>query len=90
MPDAPSRVLSNSVFGVERVTPGDHAEAAELEDRLEQASLLALGERERRVIELRKLCEFSFEEIAKELGFTSASSARSLFSRVMAELSKRL
>lgn len=84
-----SRVLSDSVFGVDRVTPDDHVEAAELERRLEEA-LLALDERARRVIELRKLCELSFEEIARELGFGSVSSARSLFSRAMAELSKRL
>lgn len=84
-----SHVLSDSVFGVDRVTPGDHVEAAELERRLEEA-LLALGERERRVIELRKLCELSFDEIARELGLGTASSARSLFSRAMAELSKRL
>lgn len=82
-------VLSDSVFGVDRITPGDHLEAAELERRLEEA-LLTLGERERRVIELRKLCEFSFEEIAKELGLGTASSARSLFSRAMAELSRLL
>lgn len=84
-----THVLSDSVFGIDRITPGDHLEAAELERRLEGA-LLSLPERERRVIELRKLCELSFEEIAKELGFSSASSARSLFSRAMAELSKRL
>lgn len=84
-----AHLLSDSVFGVDRITPCDHVEAAELERRLEEA-LLALGERERRVIELRKLCELPFEEIAKELGFGSASSARSLFSRAMAELSKRL
>jgi RNA polymerase sigma factor (sigma-70 family) len=82
-------VLSDSVFGVDRVTPGDHVAAAELERRLEDA-LLALGERERRAIELRKVCGLSFDDIAKELGFGSASSARSLFSRAMAELSKHL
>lgn len=84
-----AHVLSDSVFGVDRVTPRDHLEAAELERRLEEA-MLALGERERRVIELRKLCDLSFEEIAKELGLGTASSARSLFSRAMAELSKFL
>lgn len=88
-PAARPHVLSDSVFGVEHVTPRDHLEAAELEMRLEDA-LLALGERERRVIELRRICDLSFEEIAKELGFGSVSSARSLFSRAMAELSKRL
>jgi RNA polymerase sigma factor (sigma-70 family) len=84
-----ARVLSDSVFGIDNITPGDHLQAAELERRLEEA-LLALGERERRVIELRKLCALSFEEIARELGFGSASSARSLYSRAMAELSNRL
>lgn len=84
-----SRVLSDSVFGVDLTTPQDLAQAAELELKLEEA-LLALDESKRRVIELRKVCKFSFEEIAKELGFTSASSARSLFSRAMAELAEQL
>jgi len=84
-----THLLSDSVFGVDRIKPDDHVEAAELERRLE-AALLALGERERRVIELRRLCELSFDEIAKELGFGSASSARSLFSRAMAELANLL
>lgn len=84
-----SRVLSDSVFGVDRTTPQDLAQAAELELKLEEA-LLALDDSKRRVIELRKVCKFSFEEIAKELGFTSASSARSLFSRAMAELAEQL
>lgn len=84
-----SRVLSDSVFGVDRTTPQDLAQAAELELKLEEA-LLALDKSKRRVIELRKVCKFSFEEIARELGFTSASSARSLFSRAMSELSEQL
>ena len=84
-----STVLSDSVLGHDSTTPSRIAQAAELEQQVETA-LLALDERQRRVIELRKLCEFSFEEIATELGFSSPSSARSLFSRAMSELAERL
>jgi RNA polymerase sigma factor (sigma-70 family) len=84
-----STVLTDSVLGTDRSTPSKHAQAAETEQRVE-AALLALDERARRAIELRKLCNLSFEEIAKELGLGGASSARSLYSRAMAELAKRL
>jgi RNA polymerase sigma-70 factor (ECF subfamily) len=84
-----STVLSDSVLGADLTTPSQHAEASETERRLEDA-LLALEERQRRAIELRKLCEFSFEEIAEELELGAASSARSLYSRAMAELAKHL
>jgi RNA polymerase sigma-70 factor (ECF subfamily) len=84
-----SSSLSDSVFGRDSTTPSRFAQAAELEQRLEDA-LLALDERERRVIELRRLCELSFEDIARELGFSSPSSARSLFSRAMSALAERL
>jgi DNA-directed RNA polymerase specialized sigma24 family protein len=47
-------------------------------------------ERQRRAIELRKMCALSFEELAQELELGAESSARSLYSRAMAELAKRL
>ena len=84
-----STFLTDSVFGHESTTPSRVAQAAESERRLEGA-LLALEERHRRVIELRKLCELSFEEIALELGLGTASSARSLLSRAMSALADRL
>lgn len=84
-----SIALSDSVLGHDSTTPSRIAQAAELEQRIETA-LLALDERQRHVIELRRLCELSFEEIATELGFSSPSSARSLFSRAMNELAERL
>ncbi len=86
---ARSTILTDSVLGTDRATPSKFAQAKETEERVE-AALLAMDERERRVIELRKLCDMSFEEIATELGLGGASSARSLFSRAMAELAKRL
>ena len=82
-------MLTDSVLGHDSTTPSRLAQAAELERQVETA-LLGLDERQRRVIELRKLCDFSFEDIAKELGFSSPSSARSLFSRAMSELAERL
>ena len=88
-PKGRASVLTDSVLGHDSTTPSRIAQGAELEQQVETA-LLALDERHRRVIELRKLCELSFEEIAKELEFSSASSARSLFSRAMSELAERL
>lgn len=84
-----SAVLSDSVLGHDSTTPSRVAQAAELEELVETA-LLSLDERQRRVIELRKLCELSFEEIAEELELGTASSARSLFSRAMNALAERL
>lgn len=84
-----STVLTDSVLGVEGATPSQFAQADETEERVETA-LLALEERQRRVIELRRLCELSFEEIATELGLGGASSARSLYSRALAELAQRM
>jgi len=84
-----SASLSDSVLGADRTTPSQDAQAGELEQRVE-AALLALDERQRRVIELRKLCELSFEDIAKELELGAASSARSLYSRALAELEQLL
>jgi RNA polymerase sigma factor (sigma-70 family) len=84
-----STVLTDSVLGSDRATPSKLAQASETELQVEEA-LLALDERQRRAIELRKLCELSFEKIATELGLGTASSARSLYSRAMAELAKRL
>lgn len=84
-----STVLTDSVLGTERSTPSQMAQASETERKVEEA-LLAMDERERRAIELRKLCDLSFEEMAAELGLGGASSARSLYSRAMAELAKRL
>lgn len=81
--------LTDSVLGHDSTTPSRVAQAAELEVKVETA-LLALDEPQRRVIELRKLCELSYEEIAVELGFSSASSARSLYSRAMNALAERL
>jgi len=84
-----STLLSDSVFGADSNTPSRIAAAGELEERVESA-LLAMDEPKRRAIEMRKLCELSFEEIARELGLGGASSARSLYSRALAELADRL
>lgn len=81
--------LSSSIFPGKEPTPSQWAEGQEREEWLESA-LLALPDRQRRVIELRRLCGLSFAEVAKELDLASESSARSLFSRAMAELSTHL
>jgi RNA polymerase sigma factor (sigma-70 family) len=84
-----STLLTDTVLGAGGATPSQFAQADESEQRVE-AALLAMDARQRRVIELRRLCEFSFEEIAKELDLGAESSARSLYSRAMAELAQRL
>lgn len=67
-------------------TPTQAAAAAELEERLERA-LLALDERARHLIELRKLCEMSYAEIAVEMGLGAESSARAAVARALSQLS---
>jgi RNA polymerase sigma-70 factor (ECF subfamily) len=84
-----SDLLSDSVLGHDSTTPSRIVRGVELEEQIETA-LLALDERQRRVIELRKLCDLSFEEISHELGLSTPSSARSLFSRAMAALAEKL
>ena len=84
-----SSVLSDSVLAGRDPTPSQVLQGRELEERLENA-LLQLDERHRRVIELRRLCELEYQEIAEELGLSGASSARSLFARAMNALSQRL
>ncbi len=56
-----------------------------MEERLE-AALLQLESRHRRVIDLRRLCGFSYEEIAKEMNLGSEATARSLFARALNKL----
>ena len=84
-----STILTDSVFGVQTVTPQDCALAAEQEQHLHEA-LLRLDEPKRFVIIQRKLCGLSFEEIAAEMGFSSPSSASALLSRALAELAESL
>ena len=84
-----STLLTDSVLGADSNTPSRIATARELEERIEIA-LLAMDEPKRRAIEMRKLCELGFDEIAVELGLGGPSSARSLYSRALAELADRL
>lgn len=81
--------FSASLLANDESTPSEIAIGAELERKLEVA-FSELGQRQRQVIDLRRMCGMSFEEIAVELGLGSESSARSLFSRAMGELSARL
>lgn len=86
---ADSGSLSSSIFAGNEPTPSEMARGSELEERLERA-LLALDERDRRVIELRRLTGMTYEEIAAELELGGASSARSLFARALGKLSDSL
>jgi len=87
--DLSARFLAKSLFAGREPTP---SEAALVLERIEQieSALIALPERERRVFVARVLCGLSFAEITRELGLGAESSARSLYTRVMARLSAYL
>lgn len=87
--DLTSSILHDGAVADRGASPSEIARANELEQRLERA-LLELDERHRRVIDLRRLCDMSFGEIAEEMGLSKESSARSLFSRAMSALSCKL
>jgi RNA polymerase sigma-70 factor (subfamily 1) len=66
-------------------TPSQHAQAHELEARIEQG-LLALAPTHREIIVLRERCGMGFDEIAAQLGFKNADTARALHHRALTRL----
>lgn len=84
-----SSVLSESILAGKQATPSQEAVGHETEERLE-AALLALDERSRRAIELRRLCGMSYAEVAVEMGLGTESSARAMVARALARLSPLL
>ena len=89
MADLSGSYLVSSVLSGRAPAPSEAARSNELLERIESA-LIALPERERRVFVMRKLCGLPYEQIARELGLQAESSASSLYSRVLAQLSSRL
>lgn len=87
--DYESRVLTDSVFAGREVSPLESAAESELAARIE-AAMLELAEPDRRVIELRRIAEMSFEEIAAELNLGSEASARAQFARSLRRLDTQL
>ena len=83
---ASGSVLSASLFEGNLPTPSQAAMGRETEERIEDA-LLALEDRDRRVIELRRLCELSYVEIAESMELPTEGAARALFARALAKLS---
>ncbi|MCP3920552.1 MAG: RNA polymerase sigma factor [bacterium] len=69
--------------------PCDVARAREFEQRL-RSVWGHLSERDRRVIELRKVRGLGFEEIARRMGLGASSSARALLTRGLARLAARV
>jgi RNA polymerase sigma factor (sigma-70 family) len=63
-------------------SPSQCAQSAELEERLEQA-LLAMTGMHREILILRDRCGMSYEEIADQLGYRNADTARALHHRAM-------
>jgi RNA polymerase sigma-70 factor (ECF subfamily) len=70
-------------------TPSEMARVNELEARIE-AALLALSPTHREVLVLRNRCSYSYEQIAAELGYKNAATARALYDRARARLQKHL
>lgn len=77
--------LSGSIFAGKCPTPSQVAQAKETEERLE-AALLGLPAHYREVIILRQLCEMSYGEVARALGFREEAAARKACSRALAKL----
>ncbi|KAA3612756.1 MAG: hypothetical protein DWQ01_03360 [Planctomycetota bacterium] len=82
-------LLTQAFFAGQEPTPSQAMEAGEMEVRLENA-LLQLNERHRRVIDLRRLCGLSYDEIAEQMDLGGAASARSLFARALNQLTSIL
>jgi RNA polymerase sigma-70 factor, ECF subfamily len=66
-------------------SPSERAMRHELAERIEQA-LLGLGERYRRVYELRRIAEMPYDQIAEEMGLSGAASARAMFARTLSKI----
>ena len=79
----------STIFPGRGQTPSEVAEEKEMEERIEGA-LLALPRHHREVIILRKLCELPYAEVARELGFAEATTARKAYSRAMEKLRELL
>lgn len=72
-----------------RPPPGAELGASELEARIERA-MKELDEPYREVLILRRLCGFSHDQIATRMGYATASSARSLYTRALKRLRSQL
>ena len=84
-----SDVLRNSIFISREPSPSAAARSLEFEQQAEEA-LLALPDRQREVIVLRKLCGMSYAEIAHELDGIQEGTARQLCHRALQRLREQL
>jgi len=87
--DIRGETLTSSVFPAEGPTPSKVAQGKEAQEKLEEA-LLGLPQHYREVIVLRQLCEMSYPEIAKTMGFNEEASARKACSRALQKLREAL
>ena len=76
--------LSAAIFPGDAPTPSAIHRGVELLERIE-AALLALGDRDRELIVLRRLCEMTYAEIAAQRG-ESEMAVRKAFNRAMRRL----
>lgn len=70
-------------------TPSQHAQAHELEERVERA-MLALTATHREILVLRDRCGMEYAEVASTLGFKNADTARALHHRATSRLRQLL
>jgi RNA polymerase sigma-70 factor (ECF subfamily) len=78
--------LASSIFPGKGPTPSAILAGVEAFEKIESA-LLALDERDRELIILRRLCEMTYPEVAEKLGLSEVA-ARQAFHRAMNRLEK--
>jgi RNA polymerase sigma-70 factor (subfamily 1) len=87
--DFASDDLHASIFAGREPAPSAILRGRELGERLEEA-ILALPEHHREIIILRALCDMSYAEIARTMGFAEETNARMAFSRALEKLRKAI
>jgi RNA polymerase sigma factor (sigma-70 family) len=85
MRDAFSSTMGDPGFASPLARPSQILRGREFEGKLSEA-LEELGERHRRIIDLRDHCEMAFDEIAGEMGYKKAATMRSLYKRAKTRL----
>ena len=79
----------STIFKGKGPTPSQVVRGKELEIKIEEA-LLNMPKHYREAIILRRLCEMSYEDMAKTMGFGREETARKAFSRALKKLDEML
>lgn len=84
-----SGLLGISTIRSRDPSPSEGMRVEDMEAQLE-STLLSMNDRDRRIIELRRYCGMTYDEIREEMQLGSESSARALFSRALSNLAQKL